>query len=162
MTASELPTLCADGDARDRAMATGHGQVGIELLRKEETQHLSRSGLVEDDLARDVQQRSPAQGAVEGSGGVQIGGGNGDEVHLLSHRPKFRVGCRRFVYYRTCVRCTVARAAGLAEVDDAHLVEAIGGWARVEAAAAARRLAAIGQLVARRTRGADAVKAIRN
>lgn len=47
--------------------------------------------------------------------------------------------------------------AGLAEVDDAHLVEAIGGWARVEAAAAARRLAAIGELVARRTRGADAV-----
>ncbi|MEB3068941.1 HNH endonuclease signature motif containing protein [[Mycobacterium] vasticus] len=47
--------------------------------------------------------------------------------------------------------------ADLADVDDAALVEAIGGWARVEAAAAARRLAAIGELVARRTRGVDAV-----
>lgn len=47
--------------------------------------------------------------------------------------------------------------ADLAEVDDASLVDAIGGWARVEAAAAARRLAAIGELVARRTRGTDAV-----
>lgn len=34
---------------------------------------------------------------------------------------------------------------------------AITGWARAEAAASARRLAAIGELVARRTRGADAV-----
>lgn len=45
----------------------------------------------------------------------------------------------------------------LAEVDDAALVAAITGWARAEAAAAARRLAAIGELVARRTRGSDAV-----
>ncbi|MFL0278548.1 DUF222 domain-containing protein, partial [Mycobacterium sp. SMC-19] len=34
---------------------------------------------------------------------------------------------------------------------------AISGWARLEAASAARRLAAIGELVARRTRGTDAV-----
>ncbi|OBG38650.1 HNH endonuclease signature motif containing protein [Mycolicibacter heraklionensis] len=45
----------------------------------------------------------------------------------------------------------------LAEADDKALVTAISEWARVEAAAAARRLAAIGELVARRTRGADAV-----
>ncbi|WP_131812773.1 DUF222 domain-containing protein, partial [Mycolicibacter heraklionensis] len=45
----------------------------------------------------------------------------------------------------------------LAEADDKALVTAISEWARVEAAAAARRLAAIGELVARRTRGVDAV-----
>src|SRR5690625_857958 len=45
----------------------------------------------------------------------------------------------------------------LADVDDAAVVAAITGWARAEAAAAARRLAAIGELVARRTRGTDAV-----
>ncbi|RRR39680.1 HNH endonuclease, partial [Mycolicibacter terrae] len=47
--------------------------------------------------------------------------------------------------------------ASLAEADDNLLVAAIAGWARVEAAASARRLAAIGELVARRTRAADAV-----
>ncbi|MEZ0384674.1 DUF222 domain-containing protein [Mycobacterium sp. pW045] len=41
----------------------------------------------------------------------------------------------------------------LADADDRALVAAITGWARVEAAAAARRLAAIGELVARRTSG---------
>ncbi|MGV0750010.1 DUF222 domain-containing protein [Mycolicibacter minnesotensis] len=45
----------------------------------------------------------------------------------------------------------------LAEVDDKALVAAIAGWSRVEAAASARRLAVIGELVARRTRGVDAV-----
>ncbi|WP_409435936.1 DUF222 domain-containing protein [Mycobacterium sp. SMC-14] len=45
----------------------------------------------------------------------------------------------------------------LADVDDKALVAAISGWARLEAASAARRLAAIGELVARRTRGTDAV-----
>lgn len=45
----------------------------------------------------------------------------------------------------------------LAEADDKALVAAISGWARLEAAAAARRLAVIGELVARRTRGVDAV-----
>lgn len=45
----------------------------------------------------------------------------------------------------------------LADADDKALVAAISGWARVEAAASARRLAAIGELVARRTRGTDAV-----
>lgn len=43
--------------------------------------------------------------------------------------------------------------ASLAEADDAALVAAISGWARAESAAAARRLAAVGELVARRTRG---------
>lgn len=47
--------------------------------------------------------------------------------------------------------------ASLAEADDAALVAAISGWARAESAAAARRLAAVGELVARRTRGTDAV-----
>ena len=47
--------------------------------------------------------------------------------------------------------------ASLADADDKALVAAISGWARVEAAASARRLAAIGELVARRTRGTDAV-----
>ncbi|MGB5798098.1 MAG: DUF222 domain-containing protein [Mycolicibacter algericus] len=46
---------------------------------------------------------------------------------------------------------------GLADADDAALVAAISGWARAEAAASARRLAAVGELVARRTRGSDAV-----
>jgi len=45
----------------------------------------------------------------------------------------------------------------LAHADDDALVAAITGWARAEAAASARRLAAIGELVARRTRVADAV-----
>ncbi|WP_409426478.1 DUF222 domain-containing protein [Mycobacterium sp. SMC-11] len=45
----------------------------------------------------------------------------------------------------------------LAGADDKALVAAISEWARMEAAAAARRLAAIGELVARRTRGSDAV-----
>ncbi|WP_131812772.1 DUF222 domain-containing protein, partial [Mycolicibacter heraklionensis] len=45
----------------------------------------------------------------------------------------------------------------LADADDKDLAAAISGWARVEAAASARRLAAIGELVARRTRGTDAV-----
>ncbi|GFG87617.1 HNH endonuclease signature motif containing protein [Mycolicibacter algericus] len=45
----------------------------------------------------------------------------------------------------------------LAEADDAELVTAITEWAQAEAAAAARRLAAVGELVARRTRGSDAV-----
>jgi len=44
-----------------------------------------------------------------------------------------------------------------ADADDKALAEAISGWARAEAAASARRLAAIGELVARRTRGSDAV-----
>lgn len=39
---------------------------------------------------------------------------------------------------------------GLSSVDDAGVVGAIGGWAAGEAAAAARRLAAVGELVARR------------
>ncbi|MEZ0383776.1 DUF222 domain-containing protein [Mycobacterium sp. pW045] len=47
--------------------------------------------------------------------------------------------------------------ASLADADDKALVAAISGWSRVEAAASARRLAAIGELVARRTRGRDAV-----
>jgi hypothetical protein len=42
----------------------------------------------------------------------------------------------------------------LADVDDTTLVAAITGWARVEAAAAARRLAAIAELVHRRGDGA--------
>jgi hypothetical protein len=41
----------------------------------------------------------------------------------------------------------------LAGADDATLVAAIGRWARVEAAASARRLAAIAELVARRVEG---------
>lgn len=41
----------------------------------------------------------------------------------------------------------------LAQADDAALVATITGWARVEASAAAHRLAAIGELVARRTSG---------
>ncbi|BBX23797.1 hypothetical protein MTER_32080 [Mycolicibacter terrae] len=45
----------------------------------------------------------------------------------------------------------------LADAEDNALVAAISGWSRVEAAASARRLAAIGELVARRTRGRDAV-----
>jgi hypothetical protein len=45
----------------------------------------------------------------------------------------------------------------LEDADDNLLVAAIAGWSRVEAAASARRLAAIGELVARRTRGRDAV-----
>ncbi|MGB3473371.1 MAG: DUF222 domain-containing protein, partial [Mycobacterium sp.] len=45
----------------------------------------------------------------------------------------------------------------LADADDKALVAAISGWARLEAASAARRLGAIGELVARRTRGTDAV-----
>ncbi|GFG83690.1 HNH endonuclease signature motif containing protein [Mycolicibacter algericus] len=45
----------------------------------------------------------------------------------------------------------------LADADDNLLVAAIAGWSQVEAAASARRLAAIGELVARRTRGRDAV-----
>lgn len=38
----------------------------------------------------------------------------------------------------------------LADADDAAVVDAVGAWARAEAAAAARRLAAIGELVERR------------
>ncbi|MDD7811344.1 DUF222 domain-containing protein [Mycobacterium sp. CSUR Q5927] len=45
----------------------------------------------------------------------------------------------------------------LEDADDNLLVAAIAGWPQVEAAASARRLAAIGELVARRTRGRDAV-----
>ncbi|WP_239651297.1 DUF222 domain-containing protein, partial [Mycobacterium sp. UM_Kg27] len=45
----------------------------------------------------------------------------------------------------------------MADADDKALVAAIAGWARLEAAAAARRLAVIGELVARRTHGTDAV-----
>jgi hypothetical protein len=44
----------------------------------------------------------------------------------------------------------------LPSADDSVLAAAIGGWAQVEAAAAARRLAAIGELVARRVRGGPA------
>lgn len=51
----------------------------------------------------------------------------------------------------------VLEPESLAEADDQALVTAISGWARLEAAAAARRLAVIGELVARRTRGVDAV-----
>ncbi|CAJ1495973.1 HNH endonuclease signature motif containing protein [[Mycobacterium] holstebronense] len=47
--------------------------------------------------------------------------------------------------------------ASLADAGDKALVAAITGWARLEAAASARRLAVIGELVARRTRGSDAV-----
>ena len=45
----------------------------------------------------------------------------------------------------------------LAAADDTVVVDAIGGWDRGENAAAARRLAAIGELVARRcpAEGAD-------
>lgn len=48
---------------------------------------------------------------------------------------------------------TLTGPAALADADDGALVAAIAGWARVEAAAAAHRLAAIGELVTRRTRG---------
>ncbi|MBS4729279.1 DUF222 domain-containing protein [Mycobacterium sp. SM1] len=48
---------------------------------------------------------------------------------------------------------SVPAGAALAHADDATLVAAIGGWARVEAAASARRLAAIAELVARRVQG---------
>lgn len=48
---------------------------------------------------------------------------------------------------------TLSGPRELAGVDDRALVSAIAGWARVEAAAAAHRLAAIGELVARRTSG---------
>jgi hypothetical protein len=41
----------------------------------------------------------------------------------------------------------------LADTSDGALAAAITGWARVEAAAAARRLAAIAELVHRRTNG---------
>ncbi|OBK28722.1 hypothetical protein A5634_01245 [Mycobacterium asiaticum] len=44
-------------------------------------------------------------------------------------------------------------AVAIATVDDATLVGAIGGWGRAEAAAASRRLAAIAELVSRRTTG---------
>ncbi len=43
--------------------------------------------------------------------------------------------------------------AALAQVDDAALIKTIGGWARGEAMAAARRLAAIAELVRRRADG---------
>lgn len=39
----------------------------------------------------------------------------------------------------------------LADVDDAALIEAVAGWGRIESAAAARRLDAIAELVARRS-----------
>ncbi|MGV0625663.1 DUF222 domain-containing protein [Mycolicibacter minnesotensis] len=48
---------------------------------------------------------------------------------------------------------TLAGPAELADADDVALVATITGWARLEAAAAAHRLAAIGELVARRTSG---------
>lgn len=44
----------------------------------------------------------------------------------------------------------------LKDADDAPVVTAIAGWARVEAAAAARRLAAIAELVDRRIEGGSA------
>jgi hypothetical protein len=44
----------------------------------------------------------------------------------------------------------------LTSADDAVVAAAIRGWAQVEAAAAARRLAAVGELVARRVRGGSA------
>jgi len=40
--------------------------------------------------------------------------------------------------------------AGLTSADDGVVVDAVAGWARGEAGAAARRLAAIGELVQRR------------
>jgi hypothetical protein len=43
--------------------------------------------------------------------------------------------------------------AALKCADDATVVAAIAGWARVEAAAAARRLAAVAELVTRRVEG---------
>jgi hypothetical protein len=43
--------------------------------------------------------------------------------------------------------------AALRQADDPTVVAAIAGWARVEAAASARRLAAIAELVARRADG---------
>src|SRR5271154_1706793 len=43
--------------------------------------------------------------------------------------------------------------AALARADDAAVVAAITGWARAEAAASARRLAAIAELVRRRADG---------
>ncbi len=49
--------------------------------------------------------------------------------------------------------------ADLADVDDAALVGAIEGWARAEAAAAGRRLAAIAELVQRRCGEPDATRA---
>lgn len=48
---------------------------------------------------------------------------------------------------------TLAGPETLADADDRALVATITGWSRVEAAAAAHRLAAIGELVARRTSG---------
>jgi hypothetical protein len=50
---------------------------------------------------------------------------------------------------------TLPGLEALKDVDDATVVAAITGWARVEAAASARRLAAIGELVARRVQGAS-------
>ncbi|HEX7322638.1 MAG TPA: DUF222 domain-containing protein [Mycobacterium sp.] len=46
--------------------------------------------------------------------------------------------------------CGLADLGDLAEADEAALVSAIGGWAQAEAAAAARRLAAIAELAGRR------------
>ncbi|UVO11803.1 HNH endonuclease [Mycobacterium sp. SVM_VP21] len=48
---------------------------------------------------------------------------------------------------------SLAGPEALADVDDDALVATITGWSRVEAAAAAHRLAAIGELVARRISG---------
>lgn len=52
---------------------------------------------------------------------------------------------------------SLAEPGSLAGVDDAALIEAVSGWAQIESVAAARRLAAIAELVARRSdRPADA------
>lgn len=48
---------------------------------------------------------------------------------------------------------TLSEPPELGSVDDAALVTAITGWAQIEAAAAARRLAAIAELLTRRTGG---------
>jgi uncharacterized protein DUF222 len=48
---------------------------------------------------------------------------------------------------------TLPAGAALTQVDDATLATAIAGWARGEAMAAARRLAAIAELVRRRADG---------
>lgn len=45
----------------DSGMVTGQCQVIVELVREEEPQQLPRRRLVEDDLARDIEQRIPAQ-----------------------------------------------------------------------------------------------------
>ncbi len=75
-----------EGQTGDTIDLDGLAQVPGELLGVEQPEHLARGDLEEDDLPGDVHERFPTEPVpIERPGGVEVVGGQGDEVDLPFH-----------------------------------------------------------------------------